>query len=259
LPSGSDLALRVDDLCVRFKTTSESKPNLSSRVRRLRRQRRTSTHVEALRGVTFEVPRGAVYAVIGGNGAGKSTLLRTIAGILRPTSGEVSLYQRVTPFLSLGVGFNKELTGRENILLGGLALGLEPDRIREHEEAIMDFAELGSAIDSPMRTYSSGMGGRLGFAVCSHLDPETILIDESLAAGDAPFKAKCRDRIALLCESRCTVVLVSHGLGVVKRLAHRTLWLSKGEIQGEGPTDEVVNAYLASEGISPDETTMEDM
>jgi ABC-type polysaccharide/polyol phosphate transport system ATPase subunit len=256
---GSEPAVQVDDLWVRFRTTKEKRPTLSKRMRDLRQRRRSTLVVEALKGLSFDIPVGSVYGVIGHNGSGKSTLLRTIAGILRPTQGEVVLYRRVTPFLSLGIGFNRELTGRENILLGGLAQGLTPEEVKEHEEEIVQFADLGKAIDYPLRTYSSGMGGRLGFAVVSHLEPQIVLIDEALAAGDARFKGKCRDKIASLCEGDCTVVLVSHGLGIIKRLAHQVLWIEDGVQMAEGPADEVVEAYLAREGVSSDEAAMEDM
>lgn len=256
---GSEPAVVVDDLSIRFKTTMEQRRGMAKHLRDLRRRRRSSLVVEALKGLTFDVPMGSVYGVIGRNGAGKSTLLRTIAGILPPTEGKVELYRRVTPFLSLGTGFNRELTGRENILLGGLASGLSPEEVKEHEEEIVEFAGLGSAIDYPLRTYSSGMGGRLGFAVVSHLDPQIVLIDEALSAGDARFKGRCRDKIASMCEGDCTVILVSHGLGIIKKLAHQVLWLEDGAQQAEGPSDEVVEAYLAREGVSSDEAAMEDM
>jgi ABC-type polysaccharide/polyol phosphate transport system ATPase subunit len=255
----SEPAVQVDDLWVRFRTTREKRPTLSKRLRDMSQRRRSTLVVEALKGVTFDVPMGSVYGVIGRNGAGKSTLLRTIAGILRPTQGEVVLYRRVTPFLSLGIGFNRELTGRENILLGGLAAGLTAEQVKEHEQEIVDFAELGDAIDYPLRTYSSGMGGRLGFAVVSHLDPQIVLIDEALAAGDAKFKGRCRDKIAALCEGDCTVILVSHGLGIIKRMADQVLWIEDGVQQAEGPADVVVEAYLAREGVAEDEAAMEDM
>ncbi len=151
--------------------------------------------------MSFEVPSGAVYGVIGRNGAGKTTLLRCIAGILPPTAGRVAVWGHVTPLLSLGIGFNRELTGRENILLGGLTVGLAGDEVRVHEDEIEDFAGLGDAIDFPMRTYSSGMFGRLAFAVAVHLNPEILLIDEALSAGDASFKLKCMEKIQELCDA----------------------------------------------------------
>jgi ABC-type polysaccharide/polyol phosphate transport system ATPase subunit len=219
---------------------------------------RSGRTIEALKSVSFEVPTGSVYGVIGRNGAGKSTLFRTIAGILPPTEGRVTIYGRVTPLLSLGVGFNRELTGRENILLGGLAVGLDAAEIAYRYHEIVEFAELGEALNYPMRTYSSGMFARLGFAISAHLDPEILLIDEALAAGDARFKAKSFAKIGELCERDCTVMLVSHGMQVVKQLAERCLWLERGDARMEGPGEEVVAAYLEAAGTGKQASAMED-
>jgi teichoic acid transport system ATP-binding protein len=214
-----------------------------------------------LRGVSFQVPAGAVYGVIGRNGAGKSTLLRSIAGILPPTAGRVAVWGRVTPLLSLGVGFNRELTGRENILLGGLTAGLTANEVYANFDRVEEFAGLGDAIDFPMRTYSSGMFGRLAFSVAAHLKPEILLIDEALAAGDAAFKLKSMDKIRELCEQEhCTVLIVSHGLEVVKALAERCVWLDRGLVHLEGPADEVVAAYMDEEHIeATSATALEDV
>jgi ABC-type polysaccharide/polyol phosphate transport system ATPase subunit len=171
---------------------------------------------------------------------------------------------RVTPLLSLGVGFNRELTGRENILLGGLATGLEPEEIMEHYDDVVAFAELGDALDYPMKTYSSGMFARLGFAVASHLEPDILLIDEALSAGDARFKKRCSDKLMQLCAFDCTVMIISHGLTLIKQLAERAVWLDSGQVRDEGPADAVVDAYLASEDMADareieDAAALEDM
>jgi teichoic acid transport system ATP-binding protein len=242
-------AVVVDDLHVRFKTRAERAPTLKHTLANLRGRKHNQT-VDALRGVSFEVPTGSVYGVIGRNGAGKSTLFRVIAGILAPTGGMVTVRGRVTPLLSLGVGFNRELTGRDNILLGGLAAGLSRDQVDAARQDILDFAELGEAIDYPMRTYSSGMFGRLAFSVAAHLEPEILLVDEALSAGDAKFKAKCMAKIVELCERDCTVMIVTHGLGIVKHLATECLWIDKGLVYMEGAADEVVGAYLELEGMA---------
>ena len=169
-------------------------------------------------------------------------MLRTVAGILPPTAGRVTVWGEVTPLLSLGVGFNRELTGRENILLGGLTRGLRLEEVYANFDAVEQFAGLGDAIDFPMRTYSSGMFGRLAFSVAAHLKPEILLIDEALSAGDAAFKMKSMDKIRELCESQhCTVLIVSHGLEVVKALAERCVWLDRGIVRIEGPAEDVVS------------------
>jgi ABC-type polysaccharide/polyol phosphate transport system ATPase subunit len=250
-------AVRVEDLWVRFSTTRERKPTLRKTIAR-RVRSKTRREIEALRGVSFEVDRGSVYGVIGPNGAGKSTLFRIIAGIVPPTEGRVILAGRVTPLLSLGVGFNRDLTGRENILLGGLANGLERDLVSEHFEEIIKFADIGDAIDYPMRTYSNGMFARVGFAVAAHLGPEILLIDEALGAGDADFRRRCQEKIGELLEGDTTVMLVSHGLEIVKHYATRCLWLDHGEARAEGDAGEVVDAYLSSQGISEAAAVMED-
>lgn len=258
--AGTAPAVTVEDLWIRFHTTHE---NLGTTVRHaltnLHRRSKTKRTVEALRGVSFSVRAGSVYGVIGKNGAGKSTLFRVLAGIMPPDDGRVSLYGRTTPLLSLGVGFNRELTGRENILLGGLGNGLDGREIEEHAPEIEAFADLGDAIDYPMRTYSSGMFARLGFAVAAHLQPEILLIDEALSAGDAQFKDKCMAKIVELCEAECTVLIVTHGLEIVRMLAERCLWLERGDVRMEGPADEVAGAYLASEGVESLATSFVDL
>jgi ABC-type polysaccharide/polyol phosphate transport system ATPase subunit len=251
-------AVEVNDLWVRFKTTYEKSPTLRTTVVRMAKRSKSGRTIEALKGVSFAVPTGSVYGVIGRNGAGKSTLFRTIAGILPPTEGRVALYGRVTPLLSLGVGFNRGLTGRENILLGGLAVGLHPEEVGAVYQDIVDFAELGEALNYPMRTYSSGMFARLGFAISAHLDPEILLIDEALAAGDARFKQKCFSKITELCERDSTVMLVSHGMQIVKQLAERCLWLDRGEARMEGPGEEVVGTYLEEMGTGKQASALED-
>jgi ABC-type polysaccharide/polyol phosphate transport system ATPase subunit len=252
-------AVRVENLWIRYRTTAESGASLRETLTAMRGRTKTARYVEALRGVTFDVPAGGVYGVIGHNGAGKSTLFRTVAGILAPTEGRVTVAGRVTPLLSLGVGFNRELTGRENILLGGLSAGLQPDEIMEHYDEVVGFADLGNALDYPMRTYSSGMFARLGFAVAAHLDPDIMLIDEALSAGDGRFKKRCMDKLVELCGRDCTVMIISHGLGLIKYLAERCVWLDQGEVVMEGHGDEVVDAYLNSDGMRADEeAAMED-
>ena len=249
---GIEPAVKVEDLWVRYKTSVEASVDFKTRLRTGQRAKGTR-EIEALRGVSFEVPSGSVYGVIGHNGAGKSTLFRTISGILPPSKGRVTVSGRVTPLLALGVGFNQELSGKENILLGGLATGLAPEEIMEHYEDVVRFAELGDALDYPMKTYSSGMFARLGFAVASHLDPDILLIDEALSAGDARFKKRCMDKLVDLCGHDCTVLIISHGLQLITMLAERAVWLEQGQVVQEGPAEDVVDAYLSSDDLAGDE------
>ena len=263
-PDAADVlpAVRVEDLWVSFRTTRERRATLKGTLASMRHRGsgKSRMWIEALRGVSFEVPAGSVYGVIGRNGAGKTTLFRTIAGILPPTYGRVTVWGHVTPLLSLGVGFNRELTGRENILLGGLTAGLSSDQVADDAWMVEEFAGLGDAINFPMRTYSSGMFGRLAFSVAAHLKPEILLIDEALSAGDAAFKLKCMEKISDLIRRDCTVLIVSHGLEVVKQLADGCVWLDRGIVKAEGPADDVVAAYMAEEHIeSTSATALEDV
>jgi ABC-type polysaccharide/polyol phosphate transport system ATPase subunit len=238
-------AVTVENLTVTYRTVLERRPTLRKALVRLGRRERSTRTVRAVDDVSFSVPRGSVLAVIGRNGAGKSTLLRAVGGIIPPTSGRVSVRGEVTTMLALGVGFNRELTGRDNIELGVLAAGMPPEIIDEKFGEIADFAELGEFIDYPLRTYSSGMASRLAFSVAIHLDPEIILIDEALAAGDSAFKQKCSERVKDLCAADRTALLVTHGLRTVKELATDCIWMHQGRVVGRGEPEEVVGEYMA--------------
>lgn len=237
------VAIEVEDLRVHYRQRLRTR-TVADLLTREGRARTSVQTIEALRGVTFAVPRGEVLGVIGRNGAGKSTLLRAIAGILPPATGRITVRGRLSTLLTLGTGFNRQLTGRENMVLGGLASGIDRRTIEAAAGAIADFAELGEFLDYPVRTYSSGMASRLAFAVAAQLEPEILLVDEALGAGDTKFKEKCAARIEELCTSGHTVVVVSHGLSGIRRLAARCVWLDGGLVLGNGPTDEVVDAYM---------------
>ena len=199
----------------------------------------------ALDGVSFEVPRGCTFGVIGENGSGKSTLLKLTAGITRPTRGSLSVEGRVSALIELGAGFHPEISGRENVAINGIMLGLTRREIAERFDEIVAFAELEDFIDAPVKTYSSGMYMRLGFAVAIHVDPDVLLIDEVLAVGDEAFTRKCLDKIGEFRRKKKTIVLVTHSLGLVEKLADEALWLDRGKIQLRGDPKKVVDAYLA--------------
>jgi ABC-type polysaccharide/polyol phosphate transport system ATPase subunit len=203
-------------------------------------------HVEhwALRGLGFRVERGRAFGVIGSNGAGKSTLLRLLAGITEPTEGSLGVYGRMATLLDLGVGFHDTFTGRENIQLTCSLLGLDPALIQERIPEIIRFAELGDFIDYPVRTYSTGMNLRLGFAVAMHVDADILLIDEVLAVGDQYFQRKCVRRIEQAVRDGATLVLVSHDLHAVRSLCDEVLWLDRGRPRAIGPPREVIERYL---------------
>jgi len=200
--------------------------------------------VPALRDVSFSVPKGTVLGVIGRNGAGKSTLLRTLAGILAPKEGRVVVRGRISPLLSVGLGMQGDLSGRENIRLGALAFGHPPEELDRLAESIAAFAQLGEYLDFPFKSYSAGMKSRLGFAVAAHLDPEILLIDEALTGGDAKFREKTADKMFELCGDGRTIVIVTHGLTIVRAIATTALWLHQGRIVEFGDPDDVVAAYM---------------
>ena len=250
--------IRVEDVAVTYRTSLERKPTLKSTLLRLGRRERVVHEVQALKGVSFDVPHGQVLGIVGVNGAGKSTLMRTVAGILPPTSGRVEVHGRVSTLLALGVGFNRKLTGRENVVLGGLAAGLSRDRLQEKYDEIVDFAELDEFMDMPMQTYSSGMYGRLAFSVAVNMDPDILLIDEALSVGDARFKRKSFDKMRELCGEDRTILLVSHALGSIEELCDSALWIHKGDLRMWDDPVTVVQSFTRFLDVKEDAITMED-
>lgn len=215
-------------------------------------RRRVKT-IQALQGISFEAVKGEILAVVGVNGAGKSTLLRTIAGIVAPSQGRVEVRGRTSAVLSLGLAFNNALSGRENVLLGGLSLGMSPSQVKERFDAIAAFADIGEFIEYPVSSYSTGMRGRLAFAVASHLDFEVLLIDEALATGDAAFRQKCVARMQELYEREGTVLLVTHSSPTVRAVATRAVWIHDGRIQTIGDPSSVIDEFEAFMSIQKEQ------
>ena len=261
MPSGSEpVAIRVEDVSVTYRTSDMHKPTFRTVLSRVRRRKARLREIKAVKNVSLEVPRGHVLGIVGANGAGKSTLVRTIAGILPPTAGRVEVHGRVSTLLALGVGFNRKLTGRDNVVLGGLAAGLSRDEVTTLYEQIVGFAELEEFMDMPMRTYSSGMYGRLAFSVAVHMHPDILLIDEALSAGDARFRRKSFERMRELCQQEnTTVVLVSHALGSIRELCDEAIWMHKGVLRESGDPDTVVKAYTSFLEVREDAVTLEDV
>jgi ABC-type polysaccharide/polyol phosphate transport system ATPase subunit len=251
--------IRVQDVSVTYRTSLEAAPTLRSTLLRLGRRERVIREVEALKDVSFDVPHGQVLGVVGANGAGKSTLMRTLAGILPPTTGRVEVEGRVSTLLALGVGFNKKLSGRDNVVLGGLAAGLSREQLKEKYDDIVAFAELEDFMDMPMRTYSSGMYGRLAFSVAVNMDPDILIIDEALSVGDARFRKKSFEKMRELCGEDRTIVLVSHALGSIEQLCDTAVWMHKGELRMWDEPHAVVQAYTKFLDVGEDALTMEDV
>ena len=235
-----EYAIEVKDLKVRYR--SLNKMSIKSSLFKLRKAK--VENFEALHGVSFNVPQGEIVGIIGKNGSGKSTLLRTIAGIFSPDEGSIDLHGHTISLLSIGVGFQKKLTGRENIILSGMLLGYSEEEVREKTPEIIKFSELGKFIDKPVSTYSSGMYSKLAFSITAVLETEIMLIDEVLSVGDAKFKKKSyRKMKQLISENNRTVVVVSHNLSTVRDLCQSVIWLHDGDIKMQGPVEEIMPIY----------------
>jgi ABC-type polysaccharide/polyol phosphate transport system ATPase subunit len=233
-------SIEVDGISASYRVRIDSRDIMTDVRRLFRRVDSGGRIIPALRNVSFDVPKGAV---IGRNGAGKSTLCRVITGILPPDEGRVTVHGRLN-LLSPGIGFSAALTGRENIVLGGLASGLSPERLDEVADEIGEFAQLAGYLDMPMHSYSGGMRMRLASSIAVFLDPEILLIDEALTGGDAGFQEHIAERTAQLTGEGRTIVLVTHGLSSVKTIATQVLWLHQGQVAELGDPDEVVSKYM---------------
>jgi len=239
-------ALEVRNVSMEYKMPNEKITSLKEMfIKRLKRQVRYKT-LRALDNVSFEVKKGEVFGIIGLNGAGKSTLLKIVAGILRPTSGEVIRRGTIAPLIELGAGFNGQLSGLENIFLNGLLLGYPKKFLQEKLDEIIEFSELGEFIHMPLKNYSSGMRARLGFSIATCVQPDLLIVDEVLAVGDIKFREKCENRIQSMIASGTSVVLVSHSVSQIKRLCRRVLWLEKGRVRGIGETGSILPEYSKS-------------
>ena len=237
-----DFAIAADDVGVRYSLRFHRKQSVQRTLYRLLR----SNDVQqfwALRHVNLRVTHGESLAVIGPNGAGKSTLLQVLAGIISPSEGRIEARGQISGLLTLGAGFDVDLTGRENILLAGAFLGLDDRTTRDLLPGIIDYADLGQFIDAPLKTYSSGMRARLGFAIATSVDPDILLLDEVLATGDATFRAKSKARVLELVSASKAVVLVTHDMGWVKEYCNRALLIENGQVVIEGEPDEVVETH----------------
>lgn len=249
-------AIRIHDISKKYSVAALKprndtlKDEIGAGVRAMLAPRRETTEQDfwALRNVSFDVGQGEIVGVIGRNGAGKSTLLKLLSRISEPTTGRIEIRGRVGSLLEVGTGFDRELTGRENTYLNGAILGMTKREIDRKFDEIVAFAEIEAFIDTPVKRYSSGMYTRLAFAVAAHLEPEVLIIDEVLAVGDAKFQARCLGKIGEVARGGRTVLFVSHNMAAVTRFCPRVVWLERGQLHEDGPSDEVVSRYMAEGG-----------
>ncbi len=241
--SSSLTAIRLQNVSQRFRVIQERPDTLRELFSKLFRHQSSFHDFLAVKDASFEVPRGQTLGIIGRNGSGKSTLLKIIAGVYKPTSGTVEVNGSLAPLIELGAGFHHELTGRENILLNGLLMGYSKREMREREQGIIDFAEIGEFIDSPVKQYSSGMYMRLAFAVATEVDPQILVVDEILAVGDMAFQEKCFERLRNFRSAGKTILIVSHHAAQVAAICDRALLIEQGSIIADGTPDEVIAIY----------------
>jgi ABC-type polysaccharide/polyol phosphate transport system ATPase subunit len=233
----------LHDVVQCFRRIKERPDTLREVFARIKGHRQRYDNFEAVKHVSFKVRKGEMVGLVGRNGSGKSTILKIVAGVYTPTSGELQVHGAIAPLIELGAGFHHELTGRENILLNGLLLGLTRREIREREDRIIEFAELGDFIDSPVKQYSSGMYMRLAFSVAIEVDPDILIIDEILSVGDTGFQQKCFDRIQSFRDAGKTIMFVSHSMDNIKSLCDRALLLHNGKLVHDGSPEDVIARY----------------
>lgn len=239
--------IRLENVSVEYRIPSERIGTLKEYVIRWVQGKVKQKNFLALKNVFIEIKEGEVFGVIGHNGAGKSTMLKLFARVLPPSIGRIEIFGSVSPLLELGAGFHHELSGRENVFLNGAILGYSREEMRTKFDSIVEFSGLHDFIDAPIRTYSSGMWARLGFAVATASRPDLLLVDEILAVGDEEFQKKCFDRIEEFRDNGTTIVIVAHSMQVIKDRCSRVCWLDHGELKYIGDPEEAINQYRKSQ------------
>ena len=237
------IMIEANNVTVTYRLTKNRLVNFKEYVVNFLTRKLAYEEFHALNGVSFHVEKGDVVGFVGRNGAGKSTTLKVISGILKPTTGSVTVYGNVVPMLELGSGFDYDLSGRENIFLNGAILGYDKEFLKSKYQEILEFSELEAFIEQPLRTYSSGMIMRLAFSIATVVEPEILIVDEMLAVGDAAFQQKSHKRMLELMGGGTTVLLVSHDIKQIRDLCDKVVWLDHGKVKMIGPTKEVCDAY----------------
>jgi ABC-type polysaccharide/polyol phosphate transport system ATPase subunit len=245
--------IRVENVTQRFRLIQERPDSLRELFTKFFRHKSEFHNFEAVQNVSFDVHQGEVVGLVGRNGSGKSTLLKIIAGVYKPTCGRVEVHGSLAPLIELGAGFHPELTGRENVLMNGLLMGFTKREMQAREKSIIDFADIGEFIDSPVKQYSSGMYTRLAFAVATEVNPDILVVDEILAVGDAAFQQKCFERLEAFRHSGKTILLVTHSLGQILEHCDRALYLDKGRVVADGDPAQVVELYTTANAVEQPE------
>lgn len=238
-----EYSIVAENISMHFNIASERLESLKEYFIKLIKRQLFFKDFVAVNNVSFKIKKGEVFGIVGTNGSGKSTTLKMISGILKPTSGKITINGNIAPLIELGAGFDGELTARENIYLNGAVLGYSKKYIDEHFDQIVDFAELRDFLDMPIKNYSSGMVARIAFAIATVITPDILIVDEILSVGDFLFQEKCERRINELMEGGTTIVIVSHTIAQIERLCDRVMWIEKGNLKMLGETNEVCQAY----------------
>lgn len=244
---GQQTAIHVEGATVRFNLSKEKVDNLKEYAVKFFKKELFFQEFFALSEINLKIPKGESWGLIGNNGAGKSTLLKLISGILKPYKGSVQVFGKISPLIELGAGFDAEMTARENIFLNGAVLGYPERFMQEHFDEIVDFAEIGTFLDVPIKNFSSGMTARLGFSVATIVKPDILIVDEVLSVGDYSFQKKCEKRMNELLCGGATLLYVSHSIDSVKELCQKAAWLEHGRIKLQGEVQKVCDAYLAAQ------------
>ncbi|MBQ5995011.1 MAG: ABC transporter ATP-binding protein [Clostridia bacterium] len=243
-----DNIIELHDVSMRFNMSKERVDSIKEYIIRLAKHQLQFEEFFALKNINLEIKKGEVVGIVGLNGSGKSTMLKVISGILRPSMGSVAVKGSISPLIELGAGFDFDLTARENVYLNGSVLGFSKQTMTEKMDEIIDFAELRDFMDVAIKNYSSGMVARLGFSIATITRPDILIVDEILSVGDFLFQQKCEKRISDMMSGGTTVIIVSHSLEQIERLCSRVVWLSKGNILMDGPTEEICKVYKEKAG-----------